>query len=111
MQAQQQLTQAEARAESAEQAKIELSLKLADVVAQRDSAGDVSGMPSKKEPEGSEDADTLQKRYTHLHCVSWYLPTSWSHHPHPFDYLHQFDHDCPATSSNLCMPSRQLYAV
>lgn len=63
--AQQQLSQAEARAQSAEQAKIELSLKLAEVVAQRDSAGDVSGMPSKRAPEGAtaaDNEDSLQKR-------------------------------------------------
>ncbi len=66
--AQQQLTQAEARAESAEQAKIELSLKLADVVAQRDSAGDVSGMPTHSESESAaaSNGDSLQKRYVNF---------------------------------------------
>ena len=66
--AQRQLNQAEARAESAEQAKIELSLKLADVVAQRDSAGDVSGMPihSESASGAADNDDSLQKRYANL---------------------------------------------
>ncbi len=69
--AQRQLTQAEARAESAEQAKIELSLKLADVVAQRDSAGDVSGMPTHQESESgaANSSDSLQKRYASLQTL------------------------------------------
>lgn len=69
--AQQHLTQAEARAESAEQAKIELSLKLADVVAQRDSAGDVSGMPTHQESESgaANNGDSLQKRYASLQTL------------------------------------------
>ncbi len=89
--AQQQVTQAEARVESAEQAKIELSLKLAEVVAERDLAGDVSGMPSKKVSEmgAADDGDNLQKRYAHLEqslllvillCASAHVPLSvWSH--------------------------------
>jgi len=69
--AQRHLTQAEARAESAEQAKIELSLKLADFVAQRDSAGDVSGMPSNQETESgaANNGDSLQKRYASLQTL------------------------------------------
>lgn len=74
--AQLQLTQAEARAESAEQAKIELSLKLAEAIAQTDMGGDVSGMPSNKASEDGtvNGSDSLQKRFVKLHhshvCLS-----------------------------------------
>lgn len=62
-QAQQLLSKAEARAESAEEAKIELSLKLAELAAQHESAGDLSGMPTKKASEAELDGDSMQKRY------------------------------------------------
>lgn len=62
-QAKQLLSQAEARAESAEEAKIELSIKLAELAAQHESAGDVSGMPTKNASESQLDGDSLQKRY------------------------------------------------
>ena len=67
--AQLQLTQAEARAESAEQAKIELSLKLAEAIAQTDTGSDVSGMPSNKASEAGtvNGSDSLQKRFVELH--------------------------------------------
>lgn len=42
------LMHAKTRAASAEEAKIELSLKLAELVADRESAKDMSGVPSKK---------------------------------------------------------------
>ena len=62
-QAQQLLSKAEARAESAEEAKIELSLKLAELAALQESAADVSGMPSTRATDIEGDSDTLQKRY------------------------------------------------
>lgn len=62
-QAQQLLSKAEARAESAEEAKIELSLKLAELAALQESAADVSGMPSKRATDTETDSDILQKRY------------------------------------------------
>ena len=62
-QAQEQLSKAEVRAESAEEAKIELSLKLAELAALQESAADVSGMPSKRTAEAEVDNDSLQKRY------------------------------------------------
>lgn len=62
-QAKQLLSKAEARAESAEEAKIELSIKLAELAAQHESAGDVSGMPTKNASEAQLDGDSLQKRY------------------------------------------------
>lgn len=61
-QAQQLLSKAEARAESAEEAKIELSLKLAELAALQESAADVSGMPSKRATDTETESDTLQKR-------------------------------------------------
>lgn len=65
-QAQQLLIKAEARAESAEEAKIELSLKLAELAALQELAADVSGMPSKRATDTEGDSDTLQKRYCWL---------------------------------------------
>lgn len=61
--AQELLSKAEARAESAEEAKIELSLKLAELAALQESAADVSGMPSKRAAEAEISSDSLQKRY------------------------------------------------
>lgn len=60
--AQELLSKAEARAASAEEAKIELSLKLAELAALPESAADVSGMP-KRAAEAEGSSDSLQKRY------------------------------------------------
>ena len=61
--AQKLLSKAEVRAKSAEEAKIELSLKLAELAALQESAADVSGMPSKKAAEAEVNSNSLQKRY------------------------------------------------
>lgn len=63
LEAQELLSKAEVRAESAEEAKIELSLKLAELAALQESAADVSGRPSKKAVETEISSDSLQKRY------------------------------------------------
>ena len=61
--AQELLRKAEARAQSAEEAKIELSLRLAELAALQESAADVSGMPFNRAAESEVGSDSLQKRY------------------------------------------------
>lgn len=56
------LVQAELRAESAEEAKTELSLKLAEAPAQRVSAGNASAVPSLKAADEDSELEALQKR-------------------------------------------------
>ena len=57
---------AETRAQAAETAKIELSLQLAELAAEAESAADVSGLPSRTTDTAADDpsqADHLHRRW------------------------------------------------
>lgn len=60
---------AQAQQQAAELAKIELSLKLAEVAAAQSSGGDVSGLPVRRHSSsgGPSDLQEMQRRYKN-HC-------------------------------------------